>query len=39
MFTDESHIISCLINMYNHEVLFERKHRAFNFMLTENEVY
>ena len=39
MFTDESHIISCLINRCNHKVLFKRKESVFNFMFTENRFY
>ena len=39
MFTDESHIISCLINRYNHKVFFKRKQSVFNFMFTENRFY
>ena len=33
MFTDESHIISSLINSYNNDICLTRKHIVFNFML------
>ena len=39
MFTDESHIISCLVNRYNHKVLFKRKQSVFNLMFPENRFY
>ena len=26
MFTDESHIISCLVNRYNHKIFLKGKH-------------
>ena len=38
MFTDESHIISCLINRYKHKT-FKGKRVVFNFMFTENRFY
>ena len=39
MFTDESHIIRCLIIRDNHKVLFKRRQSVFNFMFTENKFY
>ena len=39
MFIDESHIVSCLINSYDHKVFFKRKYSVFNFMFTENGFY
>ena len=39
MFTEESHIISYLINRYNRKVFFNRKHSVFNFQFTENRLY
>ena len=39
MFTDESHIISCLISRYNDKVFFKRKQSVLNFMFTENRFY